>query len=235
MKTAASRSRKRARRGPSPSEASSCLVVHDLKNLAARLSALCQNLEMHFEDPLFKPTALDILDDTVRHLKGLATDLRDREGRLLVKLRVNLNKILEEAMLDVRPDLASGVEVLLDAAELPAIWGDGFLLRRAFACAMDNALEAMNGRGVLSLTTSRVRRRGQAKLIVEIADNGPGMSDEFLRERLFCPFSSTKDEGLGLGVYTMGQVAELHGGTVTIRSVEGIGTRVRFILPSEES
>ena len=74
--------------------------------------------------------------DTVRHLKGLATDLRDREGRLLVKLRVNLNKILEEAMLDVRPDLAGGVEVFLDAAELPAIWGDGFLLRRAFACAV---------------------------------------------------------------------------------------------------
>ncbi len=209
--------------------------MHDLKNLAARLSALCQNLNLHFEDPLFKPTALDILDDTVRHLKGLASDLRDREGRLLIKLRIHLNKVLEEAMLDVRPDLAGDVEVLFDTVAMPAIWGDGFLLRRAFACAMENALEAMGGRGTLILATRRTRRRGREKLIVELADTGPGMSGSFLRERLFCPFSSTKEEGLGLGVYTMVQVAELHGGTVTIRSVEGVGTRVRFTFPVEES
>jgi nitrogen-specific signal transduction histidine kinase len=60
------------------------------------------------------------------------------------------------------------------------------------------------------------------------------MENDFLKDSLFCPFSSTKENGLGLGVYTMSQVANLHGGTVRIASAPGMGTRVRFHFPVEE-
>lgn len=231
MKPARIRRRPRGR-GPAPVEAPVSLAAHDLKNLASRLDILSQNLDDKFDDPLFKPTALDILRDTVNHLQRLATDIRDHEGRLTIKLRVDLNKVLEEALMDVRSGLGASCKTSLDAQELPAIWGDAFLLRRAFACAIENSLEAMNGTGGELRLSTRIRRRhGKQRLVVEIMDTGPGMEADFLKNRLFCPFSSTKEEGMGLGVYTMGQVASLHGGTVRINSEPGIGTRVRFFFP----
>jgi len=221
-------------RGPAPARAGTTLLVHDLKSLAGRLSALCQNLGERYEDPLFKETALDVLDDTAVHLHQLACDLRDHDDRLLVKLRVNLNDVLEAALVDARPDQSGQLEVIKDVAQLPAIWGDGYLLRRAFACAIENSLEAMGGRGNLLLRTRCAARNGNRRVTVEISDDGPGMSEQFLQERLFRPFCGTKEGGLGLGVYTMKQVAVLHDGSLRILSGAGRGTRVRFHFSVED-
>lgn len=225
----------RRTRGPSPSQAGANLLIHDLKNLAGRLAALQQNLDRHYQDPLFKHSALLVLDDTVLHLRRLAGDLREHEGRVLLKLRINLNQVLEEAVLQTRPDLAGRVELWEEYDPLPTMWGDSYLLRNAFACAMENSLQAMRGHGILAVRTRRIRRNARIRLLVEIADDGPGMSPEFLKNSLVRPFASTKEDGLGLGVYTMQQVATLHGATLRIASRKKVGTRVRFHFPAEEA
>jgi signal transduction histidine kinase len=219
---------------PPPAEAGANLLVHDLKNLAGRLDALLQNLDDHYDDPLFKRTALDVLDDTVVHLQRLAKDLREHDGRVIIKLKVDVNRIVEDAVREVRGDLAGDVELVERYAPLPLIWGDAFLLRCAFACAVENAVEAMAGEGMLSLSTSCARRRGRQRVTVEVADTGPGMTEEFLRDGLNKPFASTKEDGMGLGVYTFRQVAALHGGNVRVLSREGEGTRVRFHFPADD-
>lgn len=218
-------------RGPSPVHCGANLLVHDLKNLAGRLAVLCQNLASHYDDPLFKGTALDLLDDSVVHLRRLAEEIRNHDGRVMIKLRVNLNDLLEEALGDRQPDIGAGIRVVTRFAEIPPIWGDGFLLRRAFACAIENGLEAMHDEGTLGLRTRLARRRGRSRILIEISDTGSGMSEEFIRQRLFRPFTSTKQEGLGLGLYTIRQVMSLHDGTVRILSARDAGTRIRFYLP----
>lgn len=235
MKPATSRNGRARPRRPAPAEAGANLLVHDIKNLAGRLGLLSQNLGSNYDDPMFKGTALDVLDDTVLHLRRLAQDLRDHDSRVVVKLKVDLNEVLHEAAHGARQGPTSALELLEYYRELPLVWGDSFLLRRAFACAIENAIEAMEGRGTLWLATSRARRSGQERVTVEIGDTGPGMSEEFLRERLFRPFSSTKEDGLGLGVYTFRQVAVLHGGSVRILTTEGVGTRVRFHFPVSDA
>lgn len=235
MKPASSRRSSARARRPAPAEAGANLLVHDIKNLAGRLGLLSQNLESNYDDPMFKGTALDVLCDTVSHLRRLAQDLRDHDSRLVVKLKVDLNQVLFEAASDVRRAPAGALELLECYREIPLVWGDSFLLRRAFSCAIENAIEAMEGRGTLWIATSRARRGSQSRVTVEIGDTGPGMSPEFLRERLFRPFSSTKEDGLGLGVYTFRQVAGLHGGSVRILTTEGVGTRVRFHFPASDT
>lgn len=222
-------------RGPSPAEAGTNLLIHDLKNIAGRLALLCRNLAEHHADPLFKDSAVDLLDDTVLYLKELAGELREREGRVIVKLRVDLDQVLRDAVADRKPDLPKNVRLEERYGALPPIWGDAFLLRHAFACAIENALEAMNGEGVLRVCTALQGRKGRSRLVVEIADTGAGMSEQFLREALFQPFCSTKENGLGLGVYTIHQVAALHDGRVRVASAPGAGTRVRFSFPGDES
>jgi signal transduction histidine kinase len=210
------------------------LLVHDLKNLAGRLALLCQNLSAHFDDPLFRDSALDLLDDTALHLRGLAGELRERDGRLVVKLRVNLDRLLQDAVAERHPDLPRKVTLAESYGGLPPIWGDAFLLRSAFACAIENSLEAMEGEGTLSIRTRVETRRGKRRLLAEIADTGRGMSDEWMRQCLAKPFHSTKEDGLGLGMYTIRQVAAIHDATVRIGSAPGVGTRVRFSFPAEE-
>ena len=219
--------------GPSPADAGSTLVVHELKNLAGRLALLCQNLAERYDEPLFRTTALDVLNLTAGQLRQLANDLREREGRILVKLRVDLNVMLDTALAELAPEARGDLRVEAEYGDLPPLWGDGFLLQRAFACAIDNAVEAMNGRGILRVSTKLARRAGRPVAVVDIEDSGPGMSAEFVREMLFRPFGTTKSDGLGLGAYTIRQVALVHGGRVQVRSVEGAGTRVRFRFPYE--
>jgi len=221
----------RPRANTAPAHAGANLLVHDLKGMACRLGLLLQNLDERYEDPLFKATVLDVLDGTIGQLKRLACDLRDHDSRLLVKLRLDLNQILEESLITTRPDLCGTANLVESYADIPMIWGDAFLLRCAFACAIDNALEAMNGKGTLRASTVLSRRNGHKKITIEIADDGPGMSAEFMRRHLFAPFSTTKEDGMGMGAYTIRQVAALHGGTVRILSKEGQGTRVRFHFP----
>jgi signal transduction histidine kinase len=224
----------RRQRGPAPSEAGTNLLVHDLKNIAGRLALLCHNLSSHFDDPLFRDSALELLDETALHLRGLAGELREREGRLVVKLRVDLDGLLQDAVAERRPDLPSHVQLVENYGGLPPIWGDAFLLRSAFACAIENALEAMDSEGLLTVRTRAETRRGRTRFAVEITDTGRGMSEELMRECLGKPFQSTKEDGLGLGVYTIRQVAALHGALVRIASAPGVGTRVRFSFPAEE-
>ena len=58
------------------------------------------------------------------------------------------------------------------------------------------------------------------------------MSEEFVRERLFRPFSTTKTKGIGLGLFTCREVVEAHGGRLEVQSTPGVGTRFRVVLPS---
>lgn len=218
-------------RGPAPSQAGATLLAHDLMNLAARLAILHDNLGVHYEEAEFKGAALRVLDDSVRHLKRLAADLREHEGRVLMKLRVDLNQVLMLALSDTRPDLAEEMALIQNYQEIPPIWGDALLLRQAFACAIENALTAMEYRGTLAIGTECQPRTRVRKVLVEIADDGPGMSAMFLKRALSAPLESAKGDGHGLGLYTIRQVTSLHGGTVRLHSAPGLGTRVRFSFP----
>jgi len=234
MTTGRADSSARGRRAPAPSEAGTNLLVHDLKNIAGRLALLCHNLSAHFDDPLFRDSALELLDETALHLRGLAGELRERDGRLVVKLRVDLDRLLQGAVAERRPDLPPHVVLEERYGGLPPIWGDAFLLRSAFACAIENALEAMGSKGTLAVRSRAETRRGRTRFVLEIADTGRGMSEELMRECLGKPVQSTKKDGLGLGIYTIRQVAAIHGATVRIASAPGVRTRVRFSFPAEE-
>src|ERR1051326_4224460 len=65
-----------------------------------------------------------------------------------------------------------------------------------------------------------------------VSDTGPGMSPTFIENRLFRPFSTTKKNGIGLGLYTCREVIRASGGTIDVQSVEGAGTTFRVVLPS---
>jgi signal transduction histidine kinase len=68
-------------------------------------------------------------------------------------------------------------------------------------------------------------------VVVSITDDGPGMTQEFVDRELFAPFRSTKDLGLGLGMFACRETVELHGGRVQVESAPGQGTTFHICLP----
>ena len=68
-------------------------------------------------------------------------------------------------------------------------------------------------------------------MVLEVADNGGGMSREFMEERLFHPFQTTKKRGMGIGLFQSKMIVEAHGGRIEVESVEGEGTVFRVRLP----
>ena len=114
----------------------------------------------------------------------------------------------------------------LDAGIMAMV--DGPRLRQVFTNVLKNAVEAsesvMNPR-----VDVRLGLRNDAA-VVEIVDNGPGMTAE-QRSKVFRPFFTTKSTGTGLGMPIVKKIMDLHGGEIEIDSTPGRGTAVRLIIP----
>jgi signal transduction histidine kinase len=125
--------------------------------------------------------------------------------------------------------------------QLPPVRGDEHQLIQVFTNLLTNAFEALNGSGAITIL-ARVAPADHAhvfasdgqtaadELVVEIADNGPGVPSE-LEDRIFNPFFTTKPQGSGLGLAIVRKIVDAHDGRIDLsRPPEG-GTRFRVFLP----
>ncbi len=91
-----------------------------------------------------------------------------------------------------------------------------------------NAIESLNAEAGEVLV--RVSRSGNHWLL-EVQDNGHGIPEAFLHDQLFHPFRSTKEGGLGIGLYQCKSIVESVGGTISVASTENVGTTISILLP----
>lgn len=139
---------------------------------------------------------------------------------------VNLNSLIDEILrIDaVRLD-TNGIRIDKDAiGELPVIQGDKQLLRHVFLNLFRNALDAMPNGGIL---TVRAGTRERA-LWLEISDTGGAIPPDL---DAFQPFTTSKPEGLGLGLAITRHIVEIHGGTISYQSELGKGTTFYLTFP----
>jgi len=205
------------------------VLIHDIRNLGLRLSLLLSNMEEHYGDPDFKRSAADLLQSTVQKLDGIARSWSSRGDSVLIKVPLELNDLLQEILRTCRPRGRSAPRMTTNFTEVPGVWGDPYYLREAIQSVVQNAQEA--AASSVSVRTGLERRGARDFAMVEVEDDGPGMSGEFVRRRLFRPFQTTKPDGVGLGLYTARRILRHHRGDVEVKSAEGEGTRVRLLLP----
>ncbi|HEY6043976.1 MAG TPA: ATP-binding protein, partial [Nitrosospira sp.] len=107
------------------------------------------------------------------------------------------------------------------------VYANSSRLERVMGHLIQNAIEATSRDGRVSV---RLKRKNDFA-IVEIEDTGRGMSDEFIREKLFKPFESTKSAGMGIGVFESREYVSELGGEIEVSSSESNGTVFRIVLP----
>ena len=213
------------------------VLVHDIKNMGFRLEMLRSNLDEHYGEPEFKRSVQELLASTVEKLDRIVGRFAAPEDAVLIKVSLDLDAVLREVAAGAprRAARARGPgergPLALALGSPPPVWGDPFYLRDAFRSLLDNALEAAGPDGKV-LVRSFATRGARPRALVEIIDNGPGMSPEFVRDRLFEPFQTTKSDGVGLGLFTANQIVRHHRGTVRVFTRPGEGTVVRISFPA---
>jgi signal transduction histidine kinase len=208
--------------------AADSVLLHDMRNVGQRLNLLLSNLDEHYGDPEFKRSVASLLRSTVEKLDAMATQWAARRGGVLIKVPLDLNDLMGDLLAATGTDRRT-TAVATEFGDLSRVWGDPYLLREAFESVLENALEAADSS--VRVETRLERRGRRLRAILEIEDDGPGMSADFLANRLFRPFQTTKADGVGLGLYSARQIVGLHKGTIDVRSAPGAGTTVRISLP----
>jgi len=200
-------------------------VAHEIKNpLTSMRIAVDQLGRSAGQADSRTKTAVEVLAAETQRLERLAKEFSDF-GRLpegpksevdLVDLLMDLGKSA------VPPEVAVRVRA---NGEPCKVLGHYDPLRRAFANLLRNASEAMNGCGEIDVA---VARDGNG-LVVTIADHGPGVPDE-LRQQVFEPYFTTKQDGTGLGLALVRQTIEAHNGTITATDTPGGGATFSIVL-----
>ena len=202
-------------------------ILHDIKNLVSQISLLARNAERHADNPEFRTDMVATLQSSVGKMNELLARLAPHSPSRVQKVEEqSLRPILMAAIATKRRDR----EVqLFGEANMPALL-DATALEQAVGHLLQNALDASSGEPV----TVRVARHG-SDVSISIADRGIGMDGDFIRNRLFQPFASTKPGGFGIGAFEARSLINAMGGRLSVDSRPGKGTTFTILLPAAET
>jgi putative PEP-CTERM system histidine kinase len=205
----------------------STFFVHDLKNLASRLSLTMENLPEHFDDPEFRADALRVISGSVANIDDMCGRLAMLKQNIELRLsQADLCQLVTLTLDEFKANLRSELEQ--DLQPVPKVLMDPEQIHKVLTNLVMNASEAINGKkGVIRVATTHERDT----IAFSVKDNGCGMSEKFIDDSLFRPFQTTKKKGLGIGLYHCKLIVEAHRGKIEVHSSVGEGTEFRVILP----
>ena len=214
----------------------SSFVLHDMKNHVSGLALVVDNARRHMGNPDFQRDAMAVVERTVRSLRDLMLQVSGVSAAPAPELApVALRDLVSDALvesglalegtpgLSVEVTVPEGTEAVLDRRQLG----------RVLVNLLVNAREALSGPGLIGVRAiTVVGAGGQREAVIEVSDTGRGMSEDFIRSKLFKPFSTTKKGGLGVGLAQCRGIVEAHGGTIDARSRPGEGTVFTVRVPA---
>lgn len=201
-------------------------VIHDINNLMSQLSLVTQNAVKHMGNPLFVQDAMQTIENSVEKMNALLRKLR--KGNTNPEEIVCLNDLLRQVVAECsgrKPALIldtenSDIKLLIDPERFSM----------AVRHLISNAQDATQADG-----TVRVSIAEEGELIkLKVEDTGCGMSDEFVKQRLFRPFDSTKtNKGMGIGAFEVKEYVQSIGGNIAVESAINHGTAITVTLPKK--
>ena len=202
-------------------------ILHDVKNLVSQLSLLSRNAERHADNPDFRA-------DMVATLKSSVGKMNELLARLSPQAQAQVQRIEPQ---ELRPILSAAIAAKRRDHEVKLL-GDAGLLVRVDADALEQAVghllhNAVDASPSDQPITVRISTTGK-DVVIAITDKGCGMDGEFIRNRLFQPFASTKEGGFGIGAFEARSLIHAMNGRIAVDSRPGRGTTFTIHLPAAE-
>jgi C4-dicarboxylate-specific signal transduction histidine kinase len=175
----------------------------------------------------------------IDHAAGVVRHMRDflRRGEPHVST-IDINAMIDEALKLARAGgAAKDITVEFDAAgDLPPYHGDRIQLQQVILNLVRNAIDSLTGSGRREgwVRVAAYRLDEPARIEISVMDNGPGI-EEGLADRIFDPLTTSKPDGLGLGLSICASIVQLHGGRIWLQSGTAGATEFRFLLPLKQA
>jgi putative PEP-CTERM system histidine kinase len=203
----------------------SAFFVHDLKNLASKLSLTMQNLPVHFDNPEFRSDALGAISDSVNKINAMCSGLSLLRQKIVLKpVEADLNELVTSTLNTLNGCKAS---IAQDLKPLPKFLMDSEQIQKVLTNLILNANEALGNGGEIRISTEQI----DGWIVLSVSDNGCGMSKDFIENSLFRPFKTTKKQGMGIGLFHSKMIVQAHQGRIEVESEVGKGTTLKVILP----
>ena len=206
-------------------------IAHEINNPLAGILLYSSNLIKKVPPQSFLEEGLQIIMSETQRCKviiqGLLEFSRDKEPQ---KVLANVNDILDKALTILNNEFyIHHIRIDEDLeTELPAIYLDENQIEQVFINILLNAAHAIEKDGIISIKTSVAAE--QAKVSIEIVDNGCGINEKEIR-KIFDPFFSTKPSGIGLGLAVSYGIIRNHRGHIRVKSSLGKGSCFTIDLP----
>jgi putative PEP-CTERM system histidine kinase len=205
-------------------------MVHDLKNIAAELELVAINARKHISKPEFVSDAFETVENAAGEINRLLAQLRNRRAATEKRVSVDLVALVTEVVASKQhlippPQFKTRTEsclVILNKDRLTNV----------LAHLIDNAQEATDNGGEIVMTLHII----EDMCCIEIMDHGHGMDEDFIRNRLFKPFDTTKgNAGMGIGMYESREFIRQLGGDIYVQSKPGKGSIISLHIPLNSS
>jgi putative PEP-CTERM system histidine kinase len=208
----------------------SAYVVHDLKNIAAQLALVVANAARHGKNPAFVEDAFQTVANATERMNRLLAQLRKEPPASVARsiaLKTAVNRAIEARAMRHPAPIAR-----FAANDEPWVQADPERLVAVLEHLIQNAQEATGAQGMVEVTVYSEERMA----VAAVRDDGCGMDESFIRERLFRPFTTTKgNAGMGIGVYESREFAHAAGGQLIVESQPNQGAVFFLKLPLVEN
>jgi putative PEP-CTERM system histidine kinase len=204
----------------------SAFLVHDLKNLGAQISLIVKNAEKHKHNPEFFDDTLDTLNNVDRKILHIVDQLKQGQAATSKSSLINLTDIIKDIETQ---HLGTPPLQATYTLEECLIHADKIKMTNIITNLIQNAQDATRHAGgwvKLELT------KNTDYAFVKIMDNGIGMDEKFIAERLFKPFDTTKgNAGMGIGAYEAKDYVLKQRGYLTVESQPALGSTFTLQMP----
>jgi len=206
----------------------SAYMTHDLKNIAAELELVSRNADKHGDNPDFIADAFDTVTNATKNINRLLSQLRNKNIQPEKKIVLNLCDVARAAIAKKLGQLP--IPVLEECLGNYLVVAENDQLINVMTHLIDNAQQATDDAGQVNIS---LKSTGEMHNIV-IQDSGHGMDEDFIRNRLFKPFDTSKgNAGMGIGMYESQEFITQLGGHIHVESTPGEGTSVTLHIPAE--
>ena len=212
----------------------SAFVVHDLKNLVAQLGLMLRNADRHRDNPEFQADMLDTVANAQQRMQSMLLQLRAGTQPIEAAHPIDLDACLKRVVTErswpepgPQLDLRTHEDRRTDPSAGPKILGHPERLERVVGHLIQNGIDASPSTASVRI----IRRMDLNQVVIEVMDQGCGMTEQFIEQELFRPFRSTKAHGMGIGAFESREYIREIGGDLSVRSLPDRGTSFEIRLP----
>jgi len=206
----------------------SAFVVHDLKNVSAQLALIVSNAKRFKGNPEFIEDSFSTVENAVDRMDRMLAQLRKGTTNQAINTYVNLNDVVTNVIKNCSHKSPVPVLDNIMGENKANVLADEDKITDVIAHIVQNAQEATDDKGNVTVYLST----DDNNAIIEIIDTGAGMDKQFIEQRLFKPFDTTKgNAGMGIGVYEAREYIASLEGDIQVKSAPGEGTMFKIDIP----